>query len=162
MHIDTEVQSLLQTTRVGMLATLGETLPLASAVPFVALDGWTDLLLHLSTLAAHTQNLLRDPRMSILLMEPDDAQKNPLALRRLSLQGAACRLNPNSPTYAALARRYLDRFPDAHITMTLADFQLWQLQLHAAQFIAGFGQAYMAERAHPLVWQHQGRRESKP
>ena len=111
MHIDTEVQSLLQTTRVGMLATLGETLPLASAVPFVALDGWTDLLLHLSTLAAHTQNLLRDPRMSILLMEPDDAQKNPLALRRLSLQGAACRLDPNSPTYAALARRYLDRFP---------------------------------------------------
>lgn len=161
MHIDTEVQSLLETTRVGMLATVGEALPLASAVPFIAMDGWMDLLLHLSTLAAHTQNLLRDSRVSMLLMEPDGPQKNPLALKRLTLQGTASRVEHSASTYEALARRYTDRFPDAHITMALADFQLWQLRMHTAQFIAGFGRAYMAERAQPCAWQHQGRREAK-
>lgn len=162
MSIDVEVQALLKTTRVGMLATIGEALPLASAVPFVALDGWGNLLLHLSTLAAHTQNLLRDPRVSLLVMEADDPQKNPLALTRLILQGTAGRLDRQSPTYQELARRFTDRFPDAAITMTLADFQLWQLRFQAAQFIAGFGRAYRAESSDPNVWQHQGRRDSKP
>ena len=68
MHIDAEVQSLLHTTRVGMLATVGDAFPLASAVPFLPLQGWTELLLHISTLAAHTRNLLRDPRLSLLIM----------------------------------------------------------------------------------------------
>ena len=162
MSIDVEVQSLLNNTRVGMLATIGEARPLASAVPFVALEGWVDLLLHLSTLAAHTQNLLRDPRASLLVMETDDLQKNPLALTRLILEGTADRLDRNSATYEALARRFTDRFPDAAITMTLGDFQLWHLRFEAAQFIAGFGRAYKAESGHPHVWQHQGRRDSKP
>jgi hypothetical protein len=71
MHIDAEVHSLLHTTSVGMLATVGDVFPLASAVPFIALKGWAELLLHISTLAAHTQNLLRDPRLSLLIMETD-------------------------------------------------------------------------------------------
>lgn len=162
MHIDAEVRYLLETTRVGMLATIGESLPLASAVPFVSIDGWVTVLLHLSTLAAHTQNLSRDSRVSLLLMEADGPQKNPMALKRLTLQGTASRLNQRASLYETLACRYVDRFPDAQITMTLGDFQLWQLQMHAAQFIAGFGRAYTAESAQPLMWQHQGRREAKP
>jgi hypothetical protein len=51
MHIDADVHSLLQSTRVGMLATVGEAFPLASAVPFVSVQGWVDLVLHISTLA---------------------------------------------------------------------------------------------------------------
>ncbi|HKN88563.1 MAG TPA: pyridoxamine 5'-phosphate oxidase family protein [Nitrospiraceae bacterium] len=162
MSIDIEVHSLLNTTRVGMLATIGEAMPLASAVPFVALDGWVDLLLHLSTLASHTQNLLRDPRVSLLIMEADDPQKNPLALTRLILQGTAGRIDRQGPTYDECARRFTERFPDAAITMTLADFQLWRLRFQASQFIAGFGRAYRAESSNPHVWQQQGRRDSKP
>jgi hypothetical protein len=64
MHIETEVHSLLHTTRVAMLATVGEALPLASAVPFVPLNGWIDLLLHLSTLAAHTECAPRSSRIA--------------------------------------------------------------------------------------------------
>ena len=162
MSIDIEVQSLLNTTRVGMLATIGETMPLASAVPFVTLDGWVDLLLHLSTLAAHTQNLLRDPRVSLLIMEPDGPQKNPLALTRLILQGTAGRIDHQEPAYDDFAHRFTERFPDAAITMTLADFQFWRLRFQASQFIAGFGRAYRAESSQPHVWQQQGRRDSKP
>lgn len=157
MALDIEVQSLLNTTRVGMLATVGEALPLASAVPFVALDGWVDLLLHLSTLAVHTQNLLRDPRLSLLVMEADAPQKNPLALTRLILQGTAGRIDRQNPAYERLARQFTDRFPEAAMTMALADFQLWGLRIQAAQFIAGFGRAYRAESSHPSVWQQQGR-----
>ncbi len=162
MHLDAEVQSLLNMTRVGMLATIGEALPLASAVPFVVLDGWADLLLHISTLAAHTQNLLRDPRLSLLVMEADAPQKNPLALKRLILQGTAGRIDLQSPTYDSLARRFTDRFPDAAVTMVLSDFQLWRLQIQTAQFIAGFGRAYTAESGQSNVWRQQGRRDFKP
>jgi heme iron utilization protein len=162
MHIDAEVESLLQTTRVGMLATIGDTFPLASAIPFLPLKGWTELILHISTLAAHTRNLLHDPRLSLLVMEPDDPQKNPLALKRLSLQGTADPIDPQSPTCDMLARHFTDRFPDAAITMALADFQFWRLDLQTAQFIAGFGRAYVARSSQPSVWQQQGRRDSKP
>ena len=162
MHIDAEVQSLLHTARVGMLATVGDAFPLASAVPFLPLQGWTELLLHISTLAAHTQNLLRDPRLSLLIMETDDPQKNPLALKRLSLQGTAGPIDPHSPTYDMLARQFTDRFPDAAITMSLADFQLWRIDIQIAQFIAGFGRAYAAQSSQPSIWEQQGRRDSKP
>ena len=162
MHIDAEVQSLLHTTRVGMLATIGEAFPLASAVPFVSVQGWADLLVHISTLAAHTRNLLRDPRVSLLVMERDAPEKNPLALKRLILQGTANPIDPQSPTYGLLARQFTARFPDAAVTMALADFQLWQLHIQTAQFIAGFGRAYTAASGQPGVWEHQGRRESKP
>jgi putative heme iron utilization protein len=161
MHIDAEVQSLLDTTRVGMLATIGEAFPLASAVPFVSVQGWVDLILHISTLAAHTRNLLRDPRLSLLVMESDGPEKNPLALKRLILQGTANPLDPQSPTYDPLARQFTARFPDAAVTMALADFQLWQLHIQTAQFIAGFGRAYTAASDQPDVWEHQGRRASK-
>lgn len=160
MNIDAEVESLLHTTRVGMLATIGEAFPLASAVPFVSLQGWTDLLLHISTLAAHTRNLLRDPRLSLLVMEDDGPDKNPLALRRLILQGTADRVDRQSPTYDLLARQFTERFPDAAVTMVLADFHLWQLHIRTAQFIAGFGRAYTAELGRPGIWEHQGRRDS--
>jgi heme iron utilization protein len=162
MHIDAEVQSLLHTMRVGMLATVGDAFPLASAVPFLPLQGWTELLLHISTLAAHTRNLLRDPRLSLLIMETDDPQKNPLALKRLSLQGTAGLIDPHSPTYDMLARQFTDRFPDAAITMSLADFQLWRIDIQIAQFIAGFGRAYAAQSSQPSIWEQQGRRDSKP
>lgn len=162
MHIDTEVQSLLHTARVGMLATLGEASPLASAVPFVPLDGWADLLVHISTLAAHTRNLLRDPRLSLLVMENDAPEKNPLALKRLILQGTANPIDRQSPAYERLAGQFTARFPDATVTMVLTDFQLWQLHIQTAQFIAGFGRAYAAAADQPGVWEHQGRRESKP
>lgn len=162
MDINAEVESLLHGTRVGMLATMGEEFPLASAVPFVSLQGWTDLLLHISTLAAHTRNLLREPRLSLLVMEHDGPDKNPLALRRLILQGTAARLDRQDTTYDLLARQFTERFPDADVTMALADFQLWQLHIRTAQFIAGFGRAYTAEFGQPHAWEHQGRRESKP
>jgi putative heme iron utilization protein len=162
MHIEAEVQSLLHATRVGMLATVGEAFPLASAVPFVSVQGWTDLLLHISILAAHTRNLLRDPRMSLLVMERDGPEKNPLALKRLILQGTAHSLDRESRTYDVLARQFTERFPDATVTLALADFRLWQLDIQSAQFIAGFGRAYTSAASQPGVWEHQGPRESRP
>ncbi|MER3422406.1 MAG: hypothetical protein C4293_03430 [Nitrospiraceae bacterium] len=162
MNIDADVQLLLHSTRVGVLVTLGNEGPVGSAVPFLICEGWQELLVHLSTLAAHTQNLLQDPRLSLFLMEPDHPQKNPLALKRFNLQGSGSRVDPQSPTYEVLARRFIDRFPEARMTMSLADFQLWQLQMHRAQFIAGFGQAYTAEASAPTTWLQQRRREANP
>jgi heme iron utilization protein len=95
-------------------------------------------------------------------METDDPLKNPLALKRLSLQGTAGPIDLQTPTYDRLARQFTDRFPDAAITMSLADFQLWRLDIQIAQFIAGFGRAYAAQSSQPSAWQQQGRRDSKP
>ncbi len=145
-----------------MLATLGEEFPLASAVPLVVLDGWTDLLVHLSTLAAHTRNLLRNPRLALMLVEPDHPDKNPLALTRLVLEGSARPVDREDPKYAALARRFTDRFPEAAVTMSLMDFQLWRLAMRRAQLIAGFGQAYTALAEAPAAWRHQGRPAPRP
>jgi heme iron utilization protein len=95
-------------------------------------------------------------------MEGDAPEKSPLALKRLILQGTANPIDRQSPTYDFLARQFTERFPDATVTMALADFQLWQLRIQTAQFIAGFGRAYTALSGQPGVWEHQGRRESRP
>lgn len=161
MDIDAEARSLLITTRVGMLATHGESGPLASAVPFLPLNEWQTLVIHISRLAAHSQNLLQDARVSVLIMEPDQPHKNPLALKRLILHGAASPVEPDRSVRDTLAAQFVTRFPEARVTLALGDFQFWLLSIARAQFIAGFGQAYVAHHAAPRLWEHQGRRDAK-
>src|SRR5579884_4555734 len=136
MDIEAEVRALLGTTRVGMLATLGPDGPLASAIPFVALEGWQTLGIHVSTLAAHTQRLRHDPRVSVLVLEADQPQHNPLALKRLVLQGRASIVSSDHPQHDLITAGFLARFPDARITLGLGDFQFWTLSMHRALFIA--------------------------
>ena len=102
--------------------------------------------IHVSRLALHTEHLLRDPRVGLYVSEPDRSGKNPLALRRMNLQGEAALLNAGASDYAEVKERYLARFPQSAMMFGFADFALWELRLQDAHLILGFGQAYLCRR----------------
>ena len=147
--------NLAEEARTGVLLTLRDGGPFGSHVPYVFGEHWTRAYIHVSRLALHTEHLLRNPRVGLFVSEPDLPGKNPLSLRRMSLQGEAALLNVGAPDYAELKGRYLARFPQSARMFGFADFALWELRLHAAHLVLGFGQAYLAEANTPLTWIHQ-------
>lgn len=146
---------LAEEVRTGVLLTLRNGRPFGSHIPYVFSEHWTRAYIHVSRLALHTEHLLRDPRVGLFVSEPDRPGKNPLALRRMNLQGEAVLLNAGASDYAEVKERYLARFPQSAMMFGFADFALWELRLQDAHLILGFGQAYLADATNPLTWTHQ-------
>ena len=147
--------NLAEEARTGVLLTLRNGRPFGSHVPFVFGAHWTRAYIHVSRLALHTDHLVHDPRVALFVSEADRPGKNPLALRRMNLQGEAALLNAGAPDYAEVKKRYLARFPQSAMMFGFADFSLWELRLQDAHLVLGFGQAYLAEATTPLTWTHQ-------
>ena len=128
-------KQLLRTVRAGALATLdGETgFPFASLVTVAPdLDG--SPLLLMSRLAAHTANLDRDPRASILLAQ--GGKGDPLAHPRLTVLGRIARTE--EPRARA---RFLARQPKAKLYAGFADFAVWRMEVTGAHLNGGFARA---------------------
>ena len=147
--------ALVQDVRTAVLLTLRSGRPFGSHVPYVFGPDWTRAYLHLSRLALHTQHLITDPRVSLFIAETDGPEKNPLALRRMNLQGEAAVLSPDEPSYDEIREHYLSRFPQAEMMFGFGDFALWELRLEDAHFVLGFGQAFVSSAATPARWVHQ-------
>ena len=99
-------------------------------------DGAPVLLI--SALADHTKNLLADARCS-LLFDGTHGHAEALTGPRVSLQGMAEKLDPQTPTGAVLAARYLARFPSAQMYAGFGDFSFWRVAPARAHLVAGFG-----------------------
>lgn len=112
-----------------------------SMVPFAIDPDAQELVLHVSGLAAHTGNLLRHPRVSLLVTaaEPDGEPVH--ALPRVTLDALASEAEPGSDAATRAKTVYLQRFPDAEMMTTLGDFRFVRLQVTGARQVAGFGAA---------------------
>jgi putative heme iron utilization protein len=133
-----EVRALLEAESVGLLSTISvhrAGFPYGSLTPFaVAADG--SPLLLLSGLAAHTKNLLADPR-ACLFVGDRTATEDPLAGARASLLGRAARLGEAEIPDARA--RYVARHPKAEAYFQLRDFALWRISVEEVRLISGFG-----------------------
>lgn len=107
------------------------------------LDG-TPLLL-LSTLADHTKNIARDPRVG-LLFDGTAGLAEPLSGPRLSVLGRAKR--SEEPRHRA---RFLARHPGAALYAGFADFSVYAVSVERAHLVAGFGQVRWLDRADLLL-----------
>src|SRR5215211_5390473 len=132
-------RELLRGIRSGALATFGADTghPFASLVT-VATDHDGSPLLLLSRLAAHTRNLERDPRASILLAQT--GKGDPLAHPRLTVMGRAER----SPE-PRVRSRFLARHPKSALYAGFADFAFWRLRVEGAHLNGGFARAASLE-----------------
>jgi putative heme iron utilization protein len=129
-----EAKRLLRTVRAGGLATLAESgHPFASLVN-VATDFDGSPLLLLSRLAAHTLNLERDPRCSLLL--PEGGKGDPLAHPRLTVIGRAVRTQDEH-----VRGRFLRRHPKSELYAGFADFSFRRISVERAHLNGGFARA---------------------
>ncbi|HEY8267524.1 MAG TPA: DUF2470 domain-containing protein [Xanthobacteraceae bacterium] len=135
---------LVREARVGALASLrADGAPYASLVNVGTAADNSPLLL-LSRLARHTENILRDPRVSLLFDERSGA--DPLSSARVSIAG---RIAPTDD--AGVARRFLARHPSASDYASFADFGFWRVEMESAHLVAGFGRIVELKRDQVLT-----------
>lgn len=126
---------LLRTARQAALATLMPGgAPYASLVAIASEPDGSPVLL-ISRLAVHTQNLLADPRVSLLLN--DRADGDPLQNARIML--AATARPATGERLASMRRRYLAAHPAAELFVDFPDFLFVQVQIAGIHLVAGFG-----------------------
>src|SRR5229473_979149 len=129
-------RSLLRRSRQGALATLmargGD--PYCSLANVATHADGSPILL-ISRLALHTQNILADARISLMLDER--AEGDPLEGSRIMLAGRA--EEAAGDDVVLLRRRYLNAHPSAEAFVDFKDFSFFRIVPSGAHLVAGFG-----------------------
>ncbi len=135
--------SLVSGSRVASLGTLHDGAPFVSMVLAAPDPTWSVWFLHISRLAAHTQDLLKDGRASLMLALPDAGDGDPQQLARLTLVGKATELSDGSAEEDSAKAIYLAKFPHmADLVDQLGDFSFWVVRPATARFVGGFARAF--------------------
>ncbi|MGZ7040495.1 MAG: HugZ family pyridoxamine 5'-phosphate oxidase [Thermoanaerobaculia bacterium] len=150
------VRTLLETESIGTLATQSVRhpgWPFASVMPYALTNDGSPLFL-ISSMAIHTQNLLADPRASLLVMQ-SGGDSDPLGSARATLLGNVRRIENASED---VGKAYLDRHPASQQWIGFSDFSFFQLEVTDIYFVGGFGvmgwvarEDYVAAAADPLA-----------
>jgi heme iron utilization protein len=128
-------KTLVHVGRVGSLSTLSRRhaeWPFGSVMPY-GLDERGNPSFLISTMAMHTQNLLADPRASLLVTEPGAAE-DPLGAGRVTLMGRAAKISGDD-----VREGYLARHPNASYWVDFKDFAFFRLEVMDVYFVGGFG-----------------------
>jgi hypothetical protein len=132
---------LVRSRTAAALGTLHEGAPFVSMVPFAVLPDGDAFVVHVSRLAAHTKDMAGDPRVSLLVMQPEGGGTAAQALARVSIQGEAKEMEKGSAGERACREAYLARFPEAAPLTEFGDFSFFAIRPSQARFVAGFAQA---------------------
>jgi heme iron utilization protein len=132
---------LVRRCRVAALGTLRDGAPSVSMVPYVILEQPLAFIVLVSTLAAHTREMLADGNVGLMIMEPESEARPAHTLARVSMQGRAEPIARDNPRFAAARAAYSARFPDMVELFELGDFTLFAIDPSGARVIAGFAQA---------------------
>jgi putative heme iron utilization protein len=144
-------RTVLRSAPTGAIGTLSEAgTPFTSLVTVAtAVDG--SPLLLLSRLAVHTRNLDRDGRCSLLLVAPGGEGGDPLAGARLTVEGTAARIAPDTADCAHARGRFLARHPAAEGYAFFTDFGMFRIAVEKAHLVAGFGRIHTISGADLLA-----------
>lgn len=112
----------------------------ASYAPTLQLNG--RFYIYVSALAAHTQNLMQTPKVSLLFIEPEI----PANLFRRQRSMIRCKANPISretDDWRSLMNTFEQKMGKMMRTLReLTDFQLFELIPMQATYVRGFAQTY--------------------
>ncbi len=135
------LRTLLETQRIASLGTIHQGEPRVSMVPFAVLPGGAGFVIHVSRLAAHTKDMLGDPRVSLLVVAPERPDVAPQAMARVTIQGDAAACSDPKPAHAKAREAYLSRFPESAPMFGFSDFSLFVIRPRELRFVGGFAQA---------------------
>jgi heme iron utilization protein len=130
-------RTLLERETLGTLSTQSVKhagFPFGSVMPY-ALGADAAPLFLISAMAIHTQNVVADPRASLLVMQRDNAS-DPLGMARVTLMGTVTRVDALSDATRDL---YLARHPNARHWAGYSDFAFFRMDVTHIYFVGGFG-----------------------
>ena len=134
------VRQLMRGCRKAALATASEGGRPTVSLVTVAFDIDASPILLLSSLADHTRNIDRDPRVA-LLFDGTGGLSNPQQGPRVTLEGHIGR-DPGE----RLRRRFLARHPKAALYAGFADFAVFRVEPGRAHWVGGFAKARWLEQ----------------
>ena len=141
-ELEEKLAEMLRSSRVAGFGTLRNGAPLVSMVAYLPEEDFSDFYMHVSKLAQHTQDMLADARVGLLISEADDGRTDPQTLARVSILGAAEQVGIENPEYSTIRTRYVARFPQSAPLFGFGDFGIWRIIPTSARFVAGFAQAF--------------------
>ncbi|NUM76492.1 pyridoxamine 5'-phosphate oxidase family protein [candidate division KSB1 bacterium] len=133
---------LIRMQRIAAFGTLREGAPLVSMILYAVSPDFAQFYIHASRLALHTQDILNDPRASLMIAETDTGEKDPQTLARVSIRGEVVAIPTTHSDYAKAKTVYLEKFPDAAFNFTLGDFSIYKITPRTARYVAGFGKIF--------------------
>lgn len=133
--------SLVRSRTVAALGTLHAGAPFVSMVPFAVLPAGDAFVIHVSRLAAHTRDMLDDPRVSLLVTQAEGEGVPAQALARVTIVGEARELEKGSAEERVCREVYVARFPEAEPLTGFGDFSFFAIRPARVRFVAGFAQA---------------------
>ncbi len=153
-----EARSFRAARQTLLLATSApDGVPDASYAPFI-LDDAENPCIFISRLARHTQNLLANPRVSVMLIEDESTARNLFGRKRLTFDCNAVEIPRDSEQGNELLDRFEARFGKTiALLRTLGDFHLFRLEVISGGYVRGFGQAWdLADASLNIAQQKRG------
>jgi putative heme iron utilization protein len=144
------LRALIGGQRQAALGTLADGAPFVSMVLYAVerrADAGPAFLIHISRLAAHTRQLLDDPRASLMVMQPDVGEGDPQALPRVTFQVTAGVIHADSSGFGVAREAYLARLPQQAYLFGFPDFTLVRLAPVDARYVGGFARAFSLDSA---------------
>ena len=136
------IREMFASHRVLGLAVLVDGDPEASLLPYALRPDFGAVYVQASGLARHSRGLQQGARVGVLIHENERPETDPLQTRRLNVQATVAVLERESDAFAAAREIFVTRFPGAEMTLSLGDFNLYELTLGRGRYVAGFGQAF--------------------
>ena len=132
------VRTLVYRSHAGTLSTLSAMhpdWPFGSLMPY-GLDEKGRPLFLISTMAMHTNNLIRDSRASLFVSQTDSGG-DPLDASRVTLMGETNKV-PEDQLHE-VRELYLARYKNASYWVDFDDFSFYRMEIKDIYFVGGFG-----------------------
>ena len=125
------------------LSTIGEKgEPQTSYAPFVR-DGNKNFYIYVISLASHSNNLLKDRRAGVMLIEGEEKVENIFARKRVIFDCIMVPVNEKTKEWKDIMIKFEKSAGQfMKLLRTLPDFKLLCLKAQSGKFIKGFGMAY--------------------
>lgn len=137
-----KLRQIIRSQRIAALGTLRDGAPLVSMILFAPAADFASFYVHISGLAQHTQDILKDPRVSLMIAETDRNDQDPQTIARLSIRGEAIAVPADTAEYDNVRAVYLKKFPGSAFNFELGDFSLYAIQPKSCRYVAGFAKTF--------------------
>lgn len=143
------VKELLENQSFGILSTHSVDVagfPFGSVTPYSLTEHYNPLIF-ISNLAQHTHNILKDNRVSLIVLEKLnlEANQDPQKYGRVSILGQATPVPKSGVENEKLYQQYFQRFPESEGYQQTHGFQLFQVSPVRIRYIGGFGKIFWLE-----------------
>ena len=132
----------------GILCTNSKDMPgypFGSVVPYI-IDRQGQPVILISTIAQHTNNILSDNKVSLIVTEGDAADLQTVG--RVTYIGDARKLDEQD---GDAMERYYEFFPQSRDYHKTHDFDFYTIDLQRVRYIGGFGKIYWLEKDNFLM-----------